>query len=285
MVFKKGQSPWNKGLTKYTDERVAKYVSTHIGKPSGSLGKKWEWSDESRAKQSEQMKGNIPWNLGLNKENDLRLVKSANTLSETINNDLRLLEIRSMNGKLNKGQEAWNNKLTKEKDPRVAKYADKLLGIPKTWEHREKLSSSRLAMPFKERSRLGRIGGLASMAKLTSQERTEKAINAALSVPKNNTSIELILQKELGLCGITYTTQIPILDVTIVDIFIEPNICIYADGDYWHNYPNGRKKDRKQTKILQDKGYIVFRFWESEIKTDSVQCINKILEVIKKGKR
>ncbi|MCL4341063.1 MAG: very short patch repair endonuclease, partial [Candidatus Thermoplasmatota archaeon] len=54
--------------------------------------------------------------------------------------------------------------------------------------------------------------------------------------------------------------------------------CIYADGDYWHANPNKYKPmdlsdfqwRRKRTdkfinKILRANGYIVLRFWETDI--------------------
>jgi len=43
-MFKKGSIPWNKGLTKETDERVEKY--SNKGKPSGALGKHWKRLDQ-----------------------------------------------------------------------------------------------------------------------------------------------------------------------------------------------------------------------------------------------
>jgi len=287
MVFKKGDTPWNKDRSADPnspnyDLRVAKYVNTHIGKPSGTLGKTWEWSDESRKTQSERMMGNTPWNKGLAKETDSRMKKSAETLSRTINSDPQLLEIRSNNGKTNVGRKPWNEGLTKENDSRIVKYASKLMGVPKTQEHREKIRTMRLAQSPEERTRIGRIGGLASMAKLTPEERSKRAIYAFLKIPKNNTSIELIMQNQLNDHKIKFTTQIPLLGITVVDIFIEPSICIYADGNYWHNYPDGTKTDKIKTKHLENAGYKVFRFWGSEIRNDPDQCISKILEFIKK---
>ena len=287
MVFKKGGIPWNKGRSADPDSpnydpRVAKYVNTHIGKPSGALGKPWKWSDESRERQSEQMKGRTAWNKGLTKETDLRVMKSAKTLSKTINNNPQLLKVRSDNGRMNRGQKAWNTGLTKETDPRVAKYANKLEGRPITPETRERIRKMRLAQSPEERTRIGRIGGVASMAKLTPEERSERSLNAFLSIPKTNTSIELILQEQLNNCGIQYTTQVPLLNITAVDIFIPPNICIFADGDYWHSFPKKREKDNKINKILIEHGYKVFRFWGSEIRKDPDKCVLKILESIKK---
>ena len=63
------------------------------------------------------------------------------------------------------------------------------------------------------------------------------------------------------------------------DIFIEPNICIFADGNYWHNYPNGNERDKQITNKLQTQGYKVLRFWENEINENINNCISKIKEL------
>jgi len=287
MVFKKGEIPWNKGLSADPDnpnydQRVAKYVNVHIGKPSGALGKTWKWSDESRLKQSEIMSNKVPWNKGLTKETDPRVAKSADTLSKRITSDPQLLETLRKNGKANKGREPWNKNLTKETDPRVTKYANSLTGIIRTPDFCEKVRKAKLFQSPEDRTRIGRIGGLASMAKLTPVERSARALKAFLAVPKTNTSIELKLQKHLDNWGIQYTTQVPLLGITAIDIFVKPNVCVYANGNYWHNYPNGTESDDKITQTLENSGYKVFRFWGSEIRENPDQCIMKILEYIKK---
>ena len=93
----------------------------------------------------------------------------------------------------------------------------------------------------------------------------------------------------------------------IVDLYIEPKICIFLDGDYWHcnlnDYvykkklnpgfkPNdqisGKKyakdvwvKDKKITRGLRKKGYSVLRFWQSELETEKEKCLQKIIKAIK----
>jgi hypothetical protein len=101
-----------------------------------------------------------------------------------------------------------------------------------------------------------------------------------------------------------------------IDIFIEPNICIEVDGDYYHAnprpYPRPRRKfvhsihpghkpdeilrggktaeekrelDRRQTEALKQQGNTVLRFWQSEIETDPDKCLQKIIKIIKESKR
>ena len=89
----------------------------------------------------------------------------------------------------------------------------------------------------------------------------------------HNTSIEVKLQQLLRDAGIEFETNYPILGRP--DIFIKPNICIFADGCYWHKCPECGfeesikkeiEKDKRITQELQKQDYLVIRLWEHEIK-------------------
>lgn len=69
------------------------------------------------------------------------------------------------------------------------------------------------------------------------------------------------------------------------DIFIKPNICIFADGDYWHNTEKSKKRDKEVNKVLLNKGYKILRFWEHKINSDVKKCINKIEKSITRLKK
>lgn len=99
-----------------------------------------------------------------------------------------------------------------------------------------------------------------------------------------NTWIELSLQRQLTAQGIDHYTQVPL--VGLPDLFIAPNICIFADGCYYHackkcgfgnKFPGKRTKDAFNTRKLEEHGFVVFRFWEHDIKNDPQKCIKKIL--------
>ena len=142
-----------------------------------------------------------------------------------------------------KGYTPWNKGLTKE-DPRILK----------TIETRRKTDNYKHT------------------------EKTKRKIRKARAKQPNmfnNTKIEVALQKALTKEKIKYETQKHILPGT-PDIFIEPNICIFADGDYWHNLLGAQEKDERINKQLKENGYIVLRFWEHEILTDIHKCIIKI---------
>jgi very-short-patch-repair endonuclease len=119
---------------------------------------------------------------------------------------------------------------------------------------------------------------IAHLRENLSREIIEKLRKARMKqkIPLKDTLIEKALQKELKKRKITFRTHIPILNITQPDIFIEPNICVYADGTYWHkkyNYKNDRKINRK----LKKNGFMVFRFSEDKIYEDVESCIDSIV--------
>lgn len=81
-----------------------------------------------------------------------------------------------------------------------------------------------------------------------------------------DTDIELILEDWLKNKGIKYEKQKQLLCLTLVDFFVEPNICIYVDGDYWHSLPKIRQRDGIIRKTLRDNGYRTIWLKGSEIK-------------------
>ena len=94
---------------------------------------------------------------------------------------------------------------------------------------------------------------------------------------KKNTSIELDMQKALERRGIRISTHQPIGGICCPDIFIEPNIVVECDGDYWHSLPGRRAEDEAHNSALRKAGYKVFRFLGSEIIKDVDLCVEKVL--------
>ena len=109
------------------------------------------------------------------------------------------------------------------------------------------------------------------------KKETERLINKQTCTPKcagikgylsgehKETGIELKLQELLRVMGIEFVTQKPLLGVTIADIFIYPNVAIFADGTYWHKGAMKEYKDSEKTKQLVKGGYVVLRLQEEEI--------------------
>lgn len=108
---------------------------------------------------------------------------------------------------------------------------------------------------------------------------TARVNRSKMIIPYNDTSIEIIMQKALNLNGIKFEKHKPfklIKRYTRPDIFIEPNICVECDGDYWHRLPDHIERDNIVNFELRNRGYIVLRFWEKDINKDVQQCVNEI---------
>ncbi len=123
----KGKIPWNKGLTKETDERIARGA---LNNSESQKGKKL--SIETCSKMGEAKKGRLPWNTGLTKENNesLKQMSEAKTgknlteehkkkIGESGKGRKHTEETKLKISKKRKGHIGWNKGLTKETDERV----------------------------------------------------------------------------------------------------------------------------------------------------------------------
>lgn len=106
--------------------------------------------------------------------------------------------------------------------------------------------------------------------------KTCSSIKGYLRGDHKETSIELKLQSMLLAMGIEFTTQKPLLGVTVADIFIEPNVVIFADGTYWHSGSDKEARDTDKTKKLLKAGYVVLRLDEKEINKDAEGVRKKV---------
>ena len=102
-------------------------------------------------------------------------------------------------------------------------------------------------------------------------------------IPFKDTSIEIKLQQEIKKRNIKFEKHKAILGQP--DVFVNPNICIFADGDYWHNLPGRKIRDKYVNEELKKQGYVIYRFWEHEINKSIEKCVNKINFLIKKDEK
>lgn len=103
--------------------------------------------------------------------------------------------------------------------------------------------------------------------------------------PKKDSLPERILQKSLIKLGIRFEKHIPVIGQP--DLFIQPNLCIFADGDYWHSpeeRPIQKLKDKKISYSLKKRGYRVIRLREFDIHENPTLCVEKIIKEIEKLK-
>lgn len=92
--------------------------------------------------------------------------------------------------------------------------------------------------------------------------------------------------------GIEYIAQHPIANKFVVDAYIPSvNLIIQFDGDYWHGHPekfptlDKRQKrrvviDKSQNAYFKKYGYIILRFWETDIYRHREWVCEKIKAVL-----
>lgn len=193
----------------------------------------------------------------------------ANRLGLKVNPGVRGQKIsKALTGSL-KG--TYRSEETKQKISKT------LTGRKVTKETKEKMSKAQTGRKVSEKTK--QKISLANFGKKHTQETKEKLRIARLKQKPTfkNTYIEIALQEELNKLGIIYQTHIPVCNICQPDIvFPDKKIAIFCDGDYWHNYPDGREKDRKQDSVLRENGWTVIRFWGSEIRKNPSGCAEKV---------
>lgn len=177
--------------------------------------------------------------------------KISNSLKEFIKN----------NGPVSKGYPPWNKGLTKTKDKRILDYSKK---ISKT--RKRLFKENKLVSPMK-----GKKHKLETKLKM-------RRMRLKQILPVKDTKIEKLIQNKLK--ELKYDFEIhysyPKARTQIDIAFPKLKVAIYCDGDYWHNLPSYKKRDKKQNEILNKNGWIVLRFWEHEILNSLSSCLSII---------
>jgi very-short-patch-repair endonuclease len=129
----------------------------------------------------------------------------------------------------------------------------------------------------------GRVGTRLGKKNGEYQKEQMRAFRMTQVFPQTDTKIEKTIQKLLNDNEISFATH-KVFRVGNrmhqVDIFVEPNLCIECDGEYWHSLPEQVIRDRIiDTELLKQK-YIVLRLSENDIMTNVTFCLNKIKEKI-----
>ncbi len=104
---------------------------------------------------------------------------------------------------------------------------------------------------------------------------------ASGKMKRQDTTIERKIEEGLKKNHIYYKKQIPLCNITVADFYLPKfKLVIYADGDYWHSLSLVKNRDKKQSVILKQNGYKVFRFQEYKINKSVDDCIRRIKERI-----
>ena len=123
-------------------------------------------------------------------------------------------------------------------------------------------------------------------------------------VHAKDTKPEILLRKALWHHGIRYRKNYRLLPGTPDIAITKYRIAVFVDGDFWHarghemkpgeqiqtNQLFWRKKlkrnverDKENNEALLEKGWIVLRFWESDIMKNLSDCVNEIMLYLPKS--
>ena len=124
----------------------------------------------------------------------------------------------------------------------------------------------------------------------------QKSIQKGRKIRKKDTLIEIKIRNFLDILKIPYMAHkyIEIPHGYQCDTFIEPNIVIECDGDFWHANPKiyknnnlkdyqkkQRIKDKIRNKEMKTRGYKVLRMWQNEINNmDIINFRRKLYEFL-----
>jgi len=210
-------------------------------------------------------KGNIPWNKG-----------KTGIYSEEYRK--KLADARYRQGNPFEGRHHSEYSKRKISLAKIGKHHKKL----RTEEHRKNLS---LANKGRRNTWLIGIPRSIETKKKISERRKEWVI------PNKDTKPERLMQIALMINQIRFEKHKKMLGQP--DIFIEPNICIFIDGCYWHycldcnknKTPNKTQikvlaRDAWVTHELTNTGFKVVRLAEHDILENRKDCANNVMNLI-----
>lgn len=120
-------------------------------------------------------------------------------------------------------------------------------------------------------------------------------------IRSKDTKPEIMLRKALWKHGLRYRKNYRKLPGTPDIALTRQHIAIFIDGDFWHahnheakpgeqirthkDYWQGKlarnvERDHEVTSQLTDMGWVVLRYWESDIKKDLPACLSEILSYV-----
>lgn len=280
-------------------------------------------SESSKLKRSLSLKGRIPWNRGLTKENneimkDISDKLKGKNITETHKKSIKLFQTHY-----------WTDDVRKRHSD-VVKKSEKFIQALKSETRIVKIKESnkssilvqesiKLASKISAESRRGktyndifgditadRLKDMRRLQAIAQNNDTESKFGKGASL-RFDTKPELAVQMILDDMGIEYATQFPIWSsypltrrvVKFYDIKIKnSNIIIEVHGDYWHANPlvysnrNSLTEIQLQTiyndevklKIALDAGYVVHKIWEHHTKNKDI-LYEKISKILQTNKR
>lgn len=301
----KKRIPWNKGKTglyKHSEEakekirkaRARQVISEETKRKLSAAGKGRIFTDKTRRKLSKANKGKIFSEEHRRKIREARAKQiftkeTRKKMSESTKGHKHSKETRKKIGESQKG------KIISEETREKIRKGQGWKKISEESKQKQKARTPR----GKKHPRYGKTH-TEEVRKILRESRLHQVF------PVKDNKFELAVQSKLRKNKIEFETHKPILGQP--DLFIEPNICVFLDGDFHHANParysddriiwkerisrSGihrpavtakmiRLKDKQVRRKLRSQGYKITAFWWSEWKKDPDKCIKKILKAIK----
>jgi len=123
------------------------------------------------------------------------------------------------------------------------------------------------------------------------------------SSPKKDSRCELALRRELWIRGLRYRLHLATLPGRPDLTFVRERVAVFCDGDFWHGrdlpaqiegllaghnatywvakIARNAERDAEQTRRLQSNGWVVLRFWETDILSDPGATADRIAAVLR----
>ena len=140
-----------------------------------------------------------------------------------------------------------------------------------------------------------------------SKETTHKIMS---SIKQKDTEPELLLRKALWSRGLRYRKNVKSVLGKPDVVFTKERIAIFCDGDFWHGHnwavrglgsledelssysdfwrekiSRNVDRDKAITTTLESEGWLVVRLWESEIRNNLDDCVERVIDLRNKRRK
>lgn len=133
------------------------------------------------------------------------------------------------------------------------------------------------------------------MADVLSTEQRKKNMQRIRS---KDTKAEILLRKALWHKGVRYRKNYKLLPGTPDIAITRRHIVIFVDGDFWHAKGHEKnpgeqiatrkafwsaklkrnvERDKYINELLLEQGWLVLRFWESDVKKNLGKCVDEVM--------
>ena len=148
------------------------------------------------------------------------------------------------------------------------------LGRTHSQETKQKLRQSHLGKHLNPitKQKLSLINKGKKLSEITKQRISDARVRQIF--PVKDTSIEIKIQEFLKELKVDFIAHhyIDIPHRYLCDIFIPTlGLVIECDGNYWHQYPVGLPIDHIREKEIRERGWTIWRIWESVINNMTIR--------------